>query len=97
MFRKITDIHIFDHRNFYFIDCLASFRQSLVNDTTSDMKFMFIMGAAGCTVVLFIIIFSMFVLIKRNIFAFRKLLILIPYNKRKEENSVYLIKKLDEY
>jgi len=55
------------------------------------------MGAAGCTVVLFIIIFSMFVLIKRNIFAFRKLLILIPYNKRKEENSVYLIKKLDEY
>ena len=96
IYRKITNIHIFDHRNFDLIDLLSQFEQNLLNDTITDIKLMFLMGAGLCTGILLVVNMIMFLKIKKNILSFRKMLILIPYNKLKEENTVYLIKRLDE-
>lgn len=96
IYRKITNIHIFDHRNFDLIDLITEFEQNLFDDTNMDIKLIFMMGAGLCTGVLLVVNMIMFLRIKKNIISFRKMLILIPYNKLKEENTVYLIKRLDE-
>ena len=96
MYEKLIDIHIFDHRNVDLFDRFALLQLSITNELLLDILLIFIIGSGGCTAILLIINIWMFLKIKNNIILFRKILILIPNSKLKEENTVYLIKKLNE-
>lgn len=96
-FEKLIDLHIFDHKNMDLIAYKENLQLEINNRLISDIKLIFLLGSAISTIVLFLINLFMFCKIKNTSLSFKKILFLVPIFKLKEENILYLLKKIDEY